>query len=79
MAACLVADIHMPGMTGVELYGHLIETDHAIPTILVTAYPDDGVRTRALNEGVLGYLTKPFSEADLICHVRSALERNKPL
>ena len=41
--ACLVADIHMPAITGVELYKHLIETGHAIPTILVTAYPDDSV------------------------------------
>src|SRR5258706_10968541 len=42
--ACLVADVHMPEMTGVELYKRLIETGHAIPTILVTAYPHDGVR-----------------------------------
>ena len=39
--ACLVADVHMPGMTGIELYRHLIDAGYAIPTILVTAYPDD--------------------------------------
>ena len=49
--ACLVADVHMPAMTGVELYEHLIETGHAIPTILVTAYPNDGVRERMLHAG----------------------------
>ena len=46
--ACLVADVHMPQMSGVELHGHLIAAGYAIPTILVTAYPDDLVRDRAL-------------------------------
>ena len=58
--ACLVADVHMPAITGVELYSHLIEAGHAIPTILVTAYPDDSVRERMLNLGVECYLRKPF-------------------
>src|ERR1700733_14754843 len=57
--ACLVADIHMPEMTGGELYEYLIEQGHAIPTILVTAYPDDSVMERMLNRGVEGYLRKP--------------------
>jgi CheY-like chemotaxis protein len=47
--ACLIADIHMPGMTGVELYACLIEAGQEIPTILVTAYPDEATRARALN------------------------------
>ena len=44
--ACLVADVHMPGMTGVELHRHLVDAGYAIPTILVTAYPDEssGIR-----------------------------------
>ena len=42
--ACLIADVHMPAMTGVELHRHLIEAGQAIPTILVTAYPDEDVR-----------------------------------
>ena len=45
--ACLVTDVHMPGMTGVELHRHLVDTGYAIPTILVTAYPDDVVRDPA--------------------------------
>ena len=45
--ACLIADVQMPAMTGIELYKHLIENGHAIPTILVTAYPDDDARARA--------------------------------
>ena len=50
--ACLVADVQMPGMTGVELHRNLIDAGYAIPTILVTAYPDEAVRNRALKNGV---------------------------
>ena len=75
--ACLVADVHMPAMTGVELYRHLIETRQAIPTILVTAYPDDSVQERMLTEGVECYLRKPLEEADLIGCLRSAFPRGK--
>jgi FixJ family two-component response regulator len=75
--SCLVADVHMPAITGVELYSHLIEAGHAIPTILVTAYPDDSVRERMLNLGVECYLRKPFEEAHLIGCLRSAFARGK--
>ena len=62
--ACLIADVHMPAMTGIELYGHLVDAGHAIPTILVTAYPNDVDRARALNDGVVCYLRKPIDEQD---------------
>ena len=75
--SCLVADIHMPVMTGVELYRYLIETGHAIPTILVTAYPDDSVQERMLALGVECYLRKPFEEAHLIGCLRSVFARGK--
>lgn len=75
--SCLVADVHMPAMTGLELYGRLVESGHAIPTILITAYGDDGVRARALSIGVLCYLSKPFAEDDLLRCVRQALEQRK--
>lgn len=77
--ACLVADIHMPAMTGVELYRHLIETGHAIPTILVTAYPNDSLRERMLTQGVECYLRKPLEEADLIGCLRCAFARGRAL
>src|SRR6476469_7809147 len=64
--ACLIADVHMPTMTGVELYRHLIDASYPIPTILVTAYPDDVDRTRTLNDGVICYLRKPVDENQLI-------------
>jgi FixJ family two-component response regulator len=72
---CLVADIHMPDMSGVELYRHLVETGRGIPTILVTAYPDDQVQEQMLGEGVECYLRKPLEEAVLIRCLRSAVAR----
>ena len=71
--ACLIADVQMPAMTGIELYRHLIETGHAIPTVLVTAYPDDGARARALKEGIICYLRKPVNDELLKRCLRAAL------
>lgn len=62
---CLIADVHMPAMTGIELYRCLIDGGRAIPTILVTAYPNDIDRARALKDGVICYLQKPLDEKDL--------------
>ena len=76
--ACLIADVHMPAMTGLELYRHLIGAGYAIPTILVTAYPDDDVRTRALNDGVVCYLRKPVDERHLMRCLRAALHSGEP-
>ena len=70
---CLIADVHMPAMTGVELYRHLVEAGYAIPTILMTAYPNDIDRARALNDGVVCYLRKPIDERDLIRCLHAAL------
>ena len=74
--SCLIADMQMPGMTGLELHQRLSISGKPIPTILLTAYPADGVRERALSAGVLGYLSKPFEEDDLLACVRSALTRS---
>jgi FixJ family two-component response regulator len=71
--ACLIADVHMPAMNGIELYRHLIDVRHAIPTILVTAYPNDADRARALGDGVICYLRKPVDEQDLKRCLRTAL------
>ena len=72
--ACLVADVNMPAMTGIELYRHLVDTGRAIPTILVTAYPNDVDRIRALNDGVVCYLRKPVDEKYLTECLRAALK-----
>ncbi|MBV8321539.1 MAG: response regulator [Hyphomicrobiales bacterium] len=71
--ACLIADVHMPAMTGIELYRRLIDAGHAIPTILVTAYPNDVDQAHALNEGVVAYLRKPVDEQHLRRCLRAAL------
>ena len=70
--ACLITDVQMPAMTGVALYRHLVEAGHAIPTILVTAYPNDVDRARALTEGVICYLRKPVDEQHLKRCLRAA-------
>jgi len=76
--ACLVADVHMPGMTGVELHRHLTKLGYTIPTILVTAYPDDIVRDQALKDGVVCYLSKPVDDGELDSCLRTALKRGTP-
>jgi FixJ family two-component response regulator len=76
--ACLIADVHMPGMTGVELHGRLVNSGYAIPTILVTAYPDEVVRDRVLKDGVVRYLSKPVDDEDLERFLRLALS-GKPM
>jgi FixJ family two-component response regulator len=71
--ACLIADIHMPAMTGLEFRRHLMDTGRAIPTILVTAFPNDIDRACALEDGVMCYLRKPLDEGHLTRCVREAL------
>jgi len=73
--ACLIADVHMPGMTGIELQRQLVASGRTIPVILITAYPDDSVRARALAAGVICYLSKTFDDNALIGFVRSALAK----
>jgi FixJ family two-component response regulator len=75
--ACLIADVRMPGMTGIELHRHLVASGHPIPTILVTAHQDEEGRTRALNAGVICYLAKPFNEDDLLGCIHAALKHAK--
>jgi FixJ family two-component response regulator len=72
--ACLIADVNMPVMNGVELHRHLIDSGHAIPTILVTAYPNDLDRIRALTDGAVCYLRKPINEQHLIRCLHAALK-----
>jgi FixJ family two-component response regulator len=73
--ACVIADVQMPLMTGVELFEHLIATKNAIPTILVTGYPNVQVEERMRTLGVECYLRKPLDEAVLIGCLRSACAR----
>ena len=63
--ACLISDVQMPVMSGLELFRSLIDVGHTIPTILITAYPNDTERNRALDDGVVCYLSKPLDETHL--------------
>jgi FixJ family two-component response regulator len=71
--ACLITDFNMPTMTGLELFRRLAGIGHRIPTIMITAYPDDEIRLRSLAGGVICYLTKPFDDNILLDCVRKAL------
>ena len=75
--AVLIADVNMPAMTGIELYRHLVEAGHSIPTILVTAYPNDIDRARALDDGVVCYLRKPVNDEHLIRCLREVLHSDE--
>src|SRR4051812_31765695 len=75
---CLIADVQMPAMSGIELYRYLVDAGFRVPTILVTAYPVAADRARALDEGVVCYLRKPLDEAHLMRCLRSALSRAQP-
>jgi FixJ family two-component response regulator len=75
---CLIADVQMPTMTGLELHRQLIDAGYPIPTILVTAHSDDGIRARALSDGILCYLRKPVDEKHLVRCLRAALDSGEP-
>jgi FixJ family two-component response regulator len=66
LTTCLIADVKMKGISGLELYGRLAARGTPVQTILITAYPDERTRTQALDAGVTGCLTKPFTEAELL-------------
>ena len=71
--SCLVTDVRMPQMSGLELHQHLVASNHAIPTILITAYPDERVRAQALKAEVVCCLAKPFAAEELLACVRRAM------
>ena len=72
--AVLITDIYMPSMNGLELYRTLVRIGCAIPTILMTSYPDDDDEARAMSEGVVCYLPKPPDEQHLLRCLRAVLE-----
>ena len=71
--SCLIVDMQMPGISGLDLYRRLAASGTSIPTIIVTAYPDERIRARALRAGIKSYLSKPFSADELIGCIRSAI------
>ena len=74
MIACLITDIRMPGMSGLELQARLNAEGCRIPIIFITAHGDAKMRTQALRAGAVEFLAKPFDDEALIESVRAALE-----
>lgn len=72
--SCLIADVRMPGMSGLELQEKLNADNCPIPTIFITAHGDTKMRMEALRAGAVEFLTKPFDNAVLLQHVRAAIE-----
>jgi FixJ family two-component response regulator len=71
--SCLVVDVQMPGLDGLQLHRKLTTAGHRIPVIFMTAFPDARLRKRALKAGAICYLKKPFNPTDLLNCIRSAI------
>jgi FixJ family two-component response regulator len=73
--SCLIVDMQMPGMNGIELQRALRNGGYTTSIVFITAFPDERIAARALRRGALGFLTKPFDENSLIECLERALER----
>jgi FixJ family two-component response regulator len=71
--SCLIADVQMPGLSGIDLQRSLIARGIQMPTIFITAFPEEGTRAHALMAGAIGFLGKPFSEESLLQCLDAAL------
>jgi FixJ family two-component response regulator len=69
------ADVQMPGMTGLELQTLLQAKGRLLPIVFITAFPDEKVRTRAMDQGAVGFLSKPFESSKLIACINAALKQ----
>ena len=72
--SCIITDVQMPGLSGVDLQDHLIARGLCIPIIFMTGFPDDRVRARAMKAGAVGFFSKPFSEDHFIGCIDQALK-----
>ena len=72
--SCLITDVQMPGLSGVELQSHLNAQGRHMPIIGVTAHPEESIRTRMLEAGAVGFLSKPFNDECLIDCLATALK-----
>ena len=75
--ACLIVDVQMPGMNGLQLQSHLAAEGCGIPIIFITAYDDGESRGRAMQAGAVAFLGKPFSDEQLLQTIRSTLRPDK--
>ena len=75
--ACLILDVRMPGLNGLELQRLLTDQGRAVPIIFITSYPNERVRRRAIRGGAICYLSKPYSEEELLGCIRLALDASE--
>ena len=75
--SCLITDIQLPGMSGLDLQDALRMEGHHIPTIVITAYPEPKLRRRAETAGTVAFLVKPFDGRELIARIEEALRRDR--
>jgi FixJ family two-component response regulator len=75
--SCLIADVEMPGMSGVKLQEQLIADGNTTPMIFITAFPEDRIREQAMKAGAIGFLTKPFDDSRLLECVEQALKKRR--
>ncbi len=73
--SCVITDVHMPGMTGVELQTHLLAQGRDLPMIFITAFPEERTRERVRAAGAVGFLSKPFDGGAMIQCIDKALGR----
>jgi FixJ family two-component response regulator len=76
--SCLVLDVHMPDMNGLELQKRIVESGRAIPIIFITAFTDENARAQAMRAGAVDYLAKPFSDEELLKCIHVALQSAGP-
>jgi FixJ family two-component response regulator len=76
--SCLILDVHMPGMNGLELQKRLVASGSAIPIIFITAFSNDDARAQAMKAGAVGYLAKPFDDEELLNCIHAALQHAEP-
>jgi FixJ family two-component response regulator len=74
--SCVIADVQMPGMSGVDLQAWLRAQGHRVPFIFITAFPEESIRARALKAGAVCFLTKPFDRLTLIRCLDTALGKH---
>jgi FixJ family two-component response regulator len=74
---CVIADVQMPAMSGLDLLTHMRAQGYAAPFIFITAFPEESVRARALKAGAICFLAKPFAAPVLIDCIKTALNRHR--
>lgn len=74
---CVIADVRMPGTSGVDLQSRLRAQANPVPFVFITAVPEDGVRARALADGAMCFLTKPVNQDDLISCLAKAIAQRR--